>query len=406
MDANLKTVGETCEITYYNMNGKVSTRRQNVKILKEPSYAILVRQSDFTKGWNGDYAYVDEHSFRFLKRTVLSPGDVVIANAGSAGKVFQIPALGQPMSLGPSLIRIRSNCHDNGFLKLYFSSPQAQAAIQNIVRNSVLPIFNVSNFRKIKIPCPPMKEQLATVFRIDEKLNDVQQARKSMLEAKLRTQELVGTFWQEKLSSDEARKWRNVELGSLVQTLTGARKPKGSGYAENKTSYPFVSPKDIVNDSVNLAGLSYLDDIDGQALMKYSARPGDIFISTTGSVGRVCTIPDQLECAIISSNFALIEIIDTKAVTSEYLLAYMRSAIAQKYIYDNTGFATVPQIPLKVLKKMPVVLPPRSMMDEVLNMMRTVDNEFDIIEDCLMSQEKAIDELENAILNDAFEGDG
>src|SRR5260221_5430726 len=96
------------EVTDFVANGSFESLRKNVQYLNNPDYAILVRLLDLNHGWDGNYVYLSEAAFSFLKKSSLEPDDVVIANVGAnAGTVFKVPELGRPMSLGPNAVVVK-----------------------------------------------------------------------------------------------------------------------------------------------------------------------------------------------------------------------------------------------------------------------------------------------------------
>ena len=59
-------IGETCLVTDYVANGSFKSLRENVHYIDDDGYAILVRLTDFTKGWNGNYKFISKNSYQFL----------------------------------------------------------------------------------------------------------------------------------------------------------------------------------------------------------------------------------------------------------------------------------------------------------------------------------------------------
>jgi len=162
---DLVKLEEVALVTDFSANGSFADLRNNVPYKSNPDYAILVRLVDFNASWNGNFVYVNEHSYKFLKKSYLNPGDVVIANIGAnAGTVFRVPNLGQPMTLGPNALVIKTDKFektDKNFLYYYFSSQVGQNQVSSIITGSAQPKFTKTDFRNLKIPLPPLPEQRA-----------------------------------------------------------------------------------------------------------------------------------------------------------------------------------------------------------------------------------------------------
>jgi len=152
----LANFDEIAFATDYVANGSFASLKQNVTYKKEPDYAILVRLTDFNKGWNGNYVYVDKHAYNFLEKSSLEHGDIVISNVGDPGKVFRVPNLNQPMTLGPNsvLIKVYEGI-EKSFISYFFMSPWGQDLIRKIVTGTAQKKFNKTNLRQIFLPIAP-----------------------------------------------------------------------------------------------------------------------------------------------------------------------------------------------------------------------------------------------------------
>jgi len=193
-----KAIGEISIVTDFSANGSFADLRNNVTYLSSPGYAVLVRLTDFTRSWNGDFVYVPKHSYNFLKRSKLDVGDLVISNIGNAGTLFQVPDLGMPMTLGPNALVIKTNDFPNtsrNYLYHYLRSDDGQNQIKNLVTQSAQPKFNKTDFRNMKIPFPPLPEQIAIaeiLSNMDAEISALEQKReKTRLLKKGMMQELL-----------------------------------------------------------------------------------------------------------------------------------------------------------------------------------------------------------------------
>jgi len=157
-------LSEVVDVSDYVANGSFASLRENVRTSKEDGYAVLIRAMDYTADWKGPYVYVDEQSYRFLRKSSLQPGDVIVSNVGSVGTVFRAPDLGMPMTLGPNAVVCRPISRrgfDIGFLYYLLSSDYGQRAINAITSGSAQPKFNKTDLRNTWIPFPPVEEQRA-----------------------------------------------------------------------------------------------------------------------------------------------------------------------------------------------------------------------------------------------------
>jgi type I restriction enzyme, S subunit len=168
-------IGEIATTTDYVANGSFASLKENVSYSYTKSYAILIRLVDFKSGWKKPFVYVDEHGFKFLKKSCLEVGDLIISNVGAyAGTVFRTPDLGYPMTLGPNSIVLKNlQCSD--FWYYYFSSRIGQHQIDSIKSGSAQPKFNKTDFRRLSVPDVPLGKQrnIASVLgTLDDKIEN------------------------------------------------------------------------------------------------------------------------------------------------------------------------------------------------------------------------------------------
>jgi type I restriction enzyme, S subunit len=173
-------VGDYIEVTDFVANGSFASLKTNVKYLDESSpnkFAILVRTLDFNRGWGGNFVWVDENAYKFLKKSSLLQGDLVLCNVGSIGIVFEVPELNFPLTLGPNSVLCRTKDSEiirQRFIYYYFLSPSGQALLEELSGGStVQPKFNKTVLRNSEIDVPDIAHQdflVNTIGNLDAKI--------------------------------------------------------------------------------------------------------------------------------------------------------------------------------------------------------------------------------------------
>lgn len=177
MSSKLKEykLSEIVDVTDYVANGSFASLKDNVNYL-ENGYAILARLVDHNSGWDGNFVYVDEAAYKFLSKSSLVTGDIIISNVGAnAGTVFRIPYLNKPVTLGPNAVRVRSKSKilNNDFLYYYLFSRKGQDLLQSIITGSAQPKFNKTSLRGVILSIPAINDQevIAELMRcIDDRI--------------------------------------------------------------------------------------------------------------------------------------------------------------------------------------------------------------------------------------------
>ena len=174
---------EFCTVTDFVANGSFASLKKNVKYLDDDGYAILIRFTDYVKNWKAKFKYVSLKSYKFLKHSSLKPGDLIMSNVGDPGRVFILPDLGRPTTLGPNSILIRPNekIAKNKYLFYYFQSAKGKNQIKKIITSTAQSKFNKTAFRGLDIFLPPLDVQQKIILKLDntEKLlNKYEDAKK------------------------------------------------------------------------------------------------------------------------------------------------------------------------------------------------------------------------------------
>jgi type I restriction enzyme, S subunit len=236
--------------TDYVANGSFASLKQNVTYKKEPDYAILVRLTDFHKGWNNNYVYVDKHAYNFLAKSSLEPGDIVISNVGDPGKVFQVPNLNQPMTLGPNSILIKVyKGIEKSFIAYFFMSPWGQDLIRKIVTGTAQKKFNKTNLRQTFLPITPENEQKSIVEEIEKQFSRLDEAVENLKRVKANLKRYKASVLKAAVEGKLTEEWRekhpDVEpADQLLERILVERRKKWEEAELAKMEAKGKTPKD------------------------------------------------------------------------------------------------------------------------------------------------------------------
>ena len=157
-------------ITDFVASGSFADLRENVKYLDQPDYAQLVRTADVSgKSHEIRPVYISKESYNFLAGSNLFGGELLLPNIGaSVGDVYIVPVIYERMSLAPNAIMAKGSMCDK-FYFYYFSCEAGRLSLEDIAESTAQPKFNKTDFRKLRLPAPPLTEQQAIADYLDEK---------------------------------------------------------------------------------------------------------------------------------------------------------------------------------------------------------------------------------------------
>lgn len=148
-------------LTDFSANGSYEILDSNVVMYDEPNYAIMVRTTDLEKGdLTGELKYIDEKAYNLLSKSKLYGGELIMSKIGSAGKIYLMPFINKPASLGRNAFMFRFNeCINIVFLYTLLNTDYGTNMIQQHVRGAVTKTITKESTRKLLIYVPPIELQ-------------------------------------------------------------------------------------------------------------------------------------------------------------------------------------------------------------------------------------------------------
>lgn len=383
-------ISDFCYVTDYVANGSFASLKENVKYQYEKDYAILVRTTDGTKKWNGNYVWVNKESFDFLKKSELFPNDLIMANVGEPGKTFIVPDLKQPMTLGPNSILIRPDIKsaNTKYLYYYFNSTDGKEAIKSITSATTQSKFNKGSFRELQIPLPPLPIQK----RIAEILDAADALRRKDQELLRKYDELAQAIFIE-LFGDPVRNEKGWEVKSVIDycdcIVPGRDKPKSF-----TGTIPWVTTDDlkhlgITTGSKKSIGLSQFEIKEVKAKV---IPPQSVIMTCVGDLGVVSVNNSEI---VINQQLHAFQCGEKM---NPFFLMYNLSC-QEDYMYKMASSTTVPYMNKTVCNSIPVICPPIELQEIFA---KRIENIW--LQEGLFERNHS-DQLFDSLLQQAFKGE-
>lgn len=316
-------INDVCLVTDYVANGSFKSLSDNVEYLTNDGYAILVRLTDFTKGWNGNYKYVDEHAYNFLAKTKLFAGDLLISNVGEPGKTFLVPELDMPMTLGPNSILVRpdNNVLNTKFFKYLIDSPYGKSLLDKITSGTTQKKFNKTGFRNLEIPLPSLTEQQRIVAKLDAAFAEIDEAKKIASSAA----DSANQLFKKKLSLiflTSRSGWHNTTIVNCCQLKSGNTINKALEKTEGEIPYLKVADMNLasnVNGVITSSRFVSKADISDNALIK----KGSVIFPKRG--GAIATNKKRLTLTDICADLNIMSVYPQASLIPELLYYFFKN---------------------------------------------------------------------------------
>lgn len=247
-------------------------------------------------------------------------GDLLFARQSlvlaGAGKCSLVKSVAETTTFESHLIRVRLNSKraDPAFYFYYFISPRGKQNVQSIVMQVAAAGIRGSELAKLKVPVPPLPVQwrIAGILSAYDELMENSQRRIRILEAMARalyrewfvhfrfpghekTKFIPsplgrGTQGEGAQRSDIPQGWEVCALGDLVQFKSGFAFKSGMFTADGE--HRLVTIRNVQDGAFNPESDSRMSELP-QNLPPYCVlKDGDVLLSLTGNVGRVCLVYD------------------------------------------------------------------------------------------------------------------
>ena len=157
-------------LTDFSANGSYEKLDSNVKMYDEPNYALMVRTTDLERNdFSKSVKYIDQNAYNLLSKSTLYGNEIIMNKIGSAGKIYIMPCLNKPATLGRNVFLIRFYKFLNTYLIFDFlSSPYGFEKIKEHVHGAVTKTITKDDVKSILFPLPPLAEQKRIVAAIEK----------------------------------------------------------------------------------------------------------------------------------------------------------------------------------------------------------------------------------------------
>ncbi|MGL2732804.1 restriction endonuclease subunit S [Helicobacter pylori] len=345
-------LGDILELlTDYHANGSYEILKNNVTLLKNVDFAIMIRTTNFENNdFKNDLIYIDKKAYEFLSKSKVFAGDILVNKIANAGTAYFMPKLNQPVSLGMNLFLLRIKPSYNN-LFIFKQIANYERVLKTFANGSATKTITKNVIKNLLIPLPPLNEQIA----IANILSDVDHYLCSLDALILKKESVKKALSFELLSQRKRLKgfnqaWQRVRLGDICKITTGSL---DANEMVHYGKYRFYT----------CAKEYYFID-------KYAFDTEAILISGNGAyVGYVHYYKGKFNAyqrTYVLDNF------------SEHIIfvKYFLTMFLQSHIQTNRNEGNTPYIVMGTLKDFKILLPPLNEQAAIANILSDVDSEI------------------------------
>ena len=308
---------------------------------------------------------------------------IVASGAGKCSIVLEVPEI---TTFESHLIRVRLNTDKANplFYYYYFKTPFAN--MKSLVQQGVQAGIRGSELKNLSVFYPPLPTQrkIASILSAYDDLIENNLKRIKLLEEKafLRYKSEFDFFKPSNEINKIPEGWFVKRAEEIFKINIGKTPPREQSewFNDDDSKVKWVSIKDINNSTVFAFETS--ETVTEMAVNKFNmnvAKAHTVLLSFKLTVGKVAIATEVMTTNEAIAHF---NIEDENQMCSEYIYFYLKN-----FPYDSLGSTSSigTAINSKVVKAMPVLLPPKKVINDYK---KDVENDFNLIQNLLKQNTK------------------
>lgn len=149
--------------------------------------------------------------------------------------------------------------------------------------------------------------------------------------------------------------WSWCRLAIFAQVLGGKRIPAGRQLTNENTGHYYIKVSDMKENTVCLDKLQFVPTDIYPTISRYIINKEDVYITVAGTIGRVGTIPNELDGANLTENADRI-VVDE--IDQHWLVKCLLSDVIKEQIKEATTKVGQPKLAIARIEKFLIPLPP------------------------------------------------
>jgi len=140
---------------------------------------------------------------------------------------------------------------------------------------------------------------------------------------------------------------------------------------------PFLNTTNIRDGALDLSDLRFITKDKWSSIKKGRAEPGDVLMTTRGTIGRVARFRCHHTTALINAQMLILRT-DPKTLDGDYLFYILRSDGVQSLLRAFSSGAAQPQIPIRDLRCVPITVPPLETQRRIASILGAYDDLIEV----------------------------
>lgn len=403
-----------------------------------------------------DVTYVSESVHRpIFQRCNPERGDVLYIKDGATAGLAAVNPLDEEFSLLSSVALLKPDrriLHEE-YLKWYLNSPIGFKSLTDQLTGSAITRIILKTIRSSIIPVPPPPEQRRIVARLNRLMPALDATKRRLAKVpsllKRFRQSVLAAACSGRLTADY-RERVNVEPAQVLlehverdrsqSRRSAGRKKTALPVPVDRTSLPelpytwawatldeigqegrpiiygiikpgphdpngvpYVRVTEMKDGTIDVASLRRASKERAAKFARATLAPGDLLISKDGTIGRVATVPTELEGGNITQH--LVRAAVHPMINRRYVSLAIRSPEIQEWLTGEKKGAALQGVNVEDFRRLPIPIPPATEQHEIVRRVEALFKLADAAERRVAAASAKADRITAAVLAKAFRGE-
>ncbi len=265
-------------------------------------------------------------------------------------------------------------------------------------------------FLTIRVPLPPLPEQVRLVARIEELAAKIEEARGFRKQAAEEVEALLESAINKVFTGSESRFWRKVTFGDedVLQIIDGDRGknyPAKMDFTEGGYCV-FLNTGNVRKGFFEFSRCEFITSEKDAALRKGKLLRGDVILTTRGTLGNFAHYDDavRFENMRINSGMVILRP-NTNFLLPQYLRVILNSPLFSGQVITMLSGSAQSQLPINKLSLITFLLPSTEKQTQIVQELEGFQAAVDAVKRMQGETATDLDAFMPSILDKAFRGE-
>jgi hypothetical protein len=194
--------------------------------------------------------------------------------------------------------------------------------------------------------------------------------------------------------------WRQAPLSELGEIQPGASTVRAQPTEAVSEPVPVVNPAEIRAGRIATVAAKAVTRHQARTMGRFRVMPGDVVCVRTGDLGRAGLAGKEHQDWIVGTSCMRIRLHDVSRMNPAYLVCYLNHSGIHARLMRSTG--TLPTLSAASLSQLSVSVPPLHIQDEILRVLRALEQKISAHEEAVRNTREMRDTLLPSLISGAI----